>query len=132
MITFNRNLDGSWDVSRAKINRFGIGFGQQGDGGNKHYPTEQDARQAYERYLTKTRAIYAKSNGRDWTGQFIEDRIPANAFLVEGVKFVPLKKNGKRGVRIHTVYLYRMEIKPEMEQAIREAIREAFPHLTIG
>lgn len=122
-ITFRKNADGSWDLKNADVNRFGIGFGQKGFWGNQHFGTEAAATAEYERRLAELRAIYGTGNGRDWTGKFVEEEIPVvNDVLIRGVRFVPLKKNGKRGLRVHTVHLYRIEVSDERLAEIRKAL----------
>jgi hypothetical protein len=118
------SIDGVWH-----LNRFGMGFGQAGYAGNKHFATEEAAREAYEKYLAETRVIYGTPKapnrpGMPWTGKYVEEiKTGAGPLYICGVRFVNLKKDGKRGKIIHTVYLYRIEHCSERIDQIREAIR---------
>jgi hypothetical protein len=129
-VSFVKNEGGSYDTSRARVNRFGIGYGQKGFWGNQHFATEADARKAYEAKLADLRTVYGKP-GRNWTGRFIEESIPGTDasgphHLIEGKRFVPLKKDGKRGKTIHTVHLYAMPPRHPVE-----LIRKAMPTVEI-
>lgn len=122
---FDAALMTGFDKSGAqRINRFGVGFGGQGYWGNEHFPTEEQAREAFDKRLADLRKIYGTPGRLQWTGQYREETNPIAGTLIAAIRFVPLKKNGKPGVRIQTVHLYRIEVTPEREQQIREALRQ--------
>jgi hypothetical protein len=80
----------------------GIGFGQRGYWGNRHFSTVELAEAAFDDCARETRAIYTRM------GKFIEEEITGDS-LIRGLRFVPLRKDGKRGKLIHTIHLYRIE-----------------------
>jgi hypothetical protein len=80
----------------------GIGFGQRGYWANRHFSTLELAEAAFDDYARETRAIYTRM------GKFIEEEITGGS-LICGLRFVPLRKDGKRGKLIHTIHLYLIE-----------------------
>jgi hypothetical protein len=83
----------------------GIGFGQAGYWGNRHFSTVELAEASYERYAAEIRASYSTQ----FSGKFIEVAIKPVGTLIKGVRFINLKKNGKPGKIVHTVHLYKIE-----------------------
>lgn len=87
--------------------QFGIGFGQRGYWGNRHFSTEQMARQAYTNYVNQVRESYRKPFG----SSFVVELIPVAGSVIEAFRLVNLKKNGQRGKIVHTVHLYQIDEK---------------------
>jgi hypothetical protein len=112
------------DCRSARVNRFGIGFGQRGYAGNKHYPTIETAEAAFEAMIVDLRRVYG-TPGRNWTGKFIEEEMEINpgTTLLRRVRFVPLLKSGKQGKTIHTIYLYPIEVSAERIEAIGASLK---------
>jgi len=106
------------------VKRYGIGFGQKGYAGNIHYATLELAQQAFETRLVDLRKVYG-TPGRNWTGKFIERESEPGMMgtLLRQVRFIPLKKNGKPGVTVHYVHLYRIDVRPGEIEAIEDALK---------
>jgi hypothetical protein len=108
------------DCKSARANRFGIGFGQKGFWGNVHFPDRESAESAFESRLANLRAIYGKP-GHNWTGRYVEELV-AGALAIREVRFIPLKKNGKPGVTVHTVRLYRIEVSESLRAELSDTL----------
>src|SRR4051794_36776952 len=106
-----RKVTHSHDCQTARVNRYGIGFGQRGYWGNEHFPSLGLAEAAFEVHLIDLRRVYG-TPGHNWTGQFIEEEValPPKVLTLRSVRFIPLRKDGKRGKTIHTVQLYRIDV----------------------
>jgi hypothetical protein len=112
------------DCKSARLNRYGIGFGQRGYAGNVHYATLAEAEAAFEERLADLRKVYG-TPARNWTGRYLEEALPIapGVRLFRRVRFIPLRKNGKHGAAIHMVYLYPIDEKPGEIDAIEVALK---------
>lgn len=118
----------TWSADRksARVNRYGFTYSQMGHCGQKSFPTEQEAREAYEKYLAETRAIYSTPR-KGSTGKYQEIVNPVSGDGIESRTFVNLKANGKPGAFKHKVSLFRFD---SWEKRI-EDIRKCFPNVQI-
>jgi hypothetical protein len=114
----------------ARFYTFGVGFGGQGYWGNDWFSTREEAEAEYERRTVELREIYGAPGKFQWTGKFIEEpvAIMPGSTLLKGVRFVPLKKNGRKGVRVQTLHLYPISISEQQKAEVRQAL----PYLTIS
>lgn len=92
-----------------KIPLFGIGYGQRGYWGNKHYSTKETVEKGFDAYLRSTHDAYYKSFGEAYTTTEETNNLTWSKSLLRQIKFYNVKKNGKRGVIVHTVQLYAIE-----------------------
>ena len=108
----------------AVANRFGMSSSQRGYCYNKHFPTEQAARSAFEAALVDLRSVYG-SPARNWTGRYLEDEltIPEAAISIRAVRFTPILKNGRKGKTVHTVSLYPIRVTPERIEQLAASLR---------
>lgn len=95
------------------INRFGIGFGQKGYWGNKHFHTLEAAEAEFRKHAEGCHESYAKGFAK----YAVEDVDMSRAApsLLKAIRFVNITKAGKRGKIVHTLHLYRIDYRKDEE-----------------
>lgn len=118
-VTFDRP-----ECKSARVNRYGIGFGQTGYAGNDHFPDLETASAEWDRRVADVRKAYS-TPAKGWTGKFAEElsEYPGNISAIKCARFVNIKKNGKKGRIVHTVSLYRIERTDEDIRRISELLK---------
>lgn len=95
------------------INRFGIGFGQRGYWGNKHFHTLEAAEAEFQKHVEGCHEPYTKGFAK----HVVEDVDLSRAApsLLKAIRFVNITKAGKRGKIVHTLQLCRIEYRTDDE-----------------